>query len=279
MSKILIDQLLPSTPFFLGMTYGIQGHAFPRHPWMAASVSALSTQGRRLQILEVGAYAGFSTLTWAQALEECCPQGGDILCVDPWAGYEDGPEEMKGQTPEQWTIVNDDRAMDDIYALFQHNVGCVQSDKVSINHFRAAGGVAMAYLRETFFDIVYVDGSHRYKNVLADLTAGVPLVREGGFLCGDDLERQLHEVDAEYARTHRDFHVCVDPASSAPYHVGVTLAVHEVLGEVANYQGYFVMRRTSAGFEKVDLSGCSTIVPRHFPGPWQDNLRKLLRRD
>jgi hypothetical protein len=64
------------------------------------------------------------------------------------------------------------------------------------------------------------------------------------------------------------------PASSCP----VTLAVHEVLGEVANYQGYFVTRRTPAGFEKVDLNGRATIVPKHFPEQWQDSLRNLLRR-
>lgn len=277
MSKALIDQLLPSTPFFLGMTHGIQGDAFRRHPMMSASAFSLSKQGRRLQILEIGAYAGFSTLTWAQSLEEFCPQGGDILCVDPWSGYEDGREEKEGSDPQQWATMNDDRSMDDVYALFRHNVGCAQSDKVSIDHFRARGDAALRYLREGFFDIVYVDGSHLYQHVAADLAAGARLVREGGLLCGDELERQLYEVDAAHAQAHRDFHVCVDPTSSAPYHVGVTLAVHEVLGEVANYAGYFVMKRTATGFEKVDLSGCATVVPKHFPAPWQDQLRAALR--
>lgn len=273
MSKTLIDQLLPGTPFFFGFTRGIQGDPLARHPAMAGSVFALSKLGRRLQVLEIGAYAGFSTLTWAQALDEFCPQGGDILCVDPWLGYDDGTVESEARVREQWKTMNDDRSMDDIYALFRHNIGCITSGRVSVNHFRATAAAAMPYLREGFFDIVYVDGSHLYKEVLADLTLGAELVRLGGFLCGDDLERQLHEVDLDYARAHRDFHLCVDPKSSAPYHVGVTFAVHEVLGEVANYAGYFVMRRTAAGFEKVDLGGCTTIVPKHFPFDWQDQLR------
>ena len=273
MSKTLIDRLLPGTPFFFGYTHGIQGDAFARHPCMAGSVHALSKLGRRLQILEVGAYAGFSTLTWAQALDEFCPQGGDILCVDPWRGYDDGTVESEEPIRRQWQTMNDDRSMDDIYALFRHNVGCITSNKVTVNHFRAAAGVAMTYLRESFFDLVYIDGSHLYKEVAADLSSGARLVRQGGFLCGDDLERQLHEVDGEHAKAHRDFHVFIDPKSSDSYHPGVTWAVHEVLGEVANYAGYFVMRRTATGFEKVDLGGCATIVPKHFPADWQQRLR------
>lgn len=245
---------------------------------MSASVFALRQQARRLQILEIGAYAGFSTLTWAQSLEEFCPEGGDILCVDPWCGYEDGLEEKQGRDPQQWRIMNDDRSMDDIYGLFRHNVACVQSAKVSINHFRATSDVAIRYLRDGLFDIVYVDGSHLYQHVLADLTAGARLVREGGLLCGDDLERQLHEVDAAHARAHRDLHVCVDPRSAAAYHVGVTLAVHDVLGEVSNYSGYFVMRRTATGFEKIDLGHCGTVIPKHFPPGWQEQLRGAIKQ-
>mgnify|MGYP001280022273 CR=1 FL=1 len=37
-----------------------------------------------------------------------------------------------------------------------------------------------------FFNWVYIDGDHSYLNVLEDLNHYYPLIKNGGFLCGDD---------------------------------------------------------------------------------------------
>lgn len=37
-----------------------------------------------------------------------------------------------------------------------------------------------------YFDWVYIDGNHTYPMVLKDLEFYLPLVKPGGFLCGDD---------------------------------------------------------------------------------------------
>jgi len=39
---------------------------------------------------------------------------------------------------------------------------------------------------EKYFDWVYIDGDHTYPAVLKDLEFYYPLIKEGGFLCGDD---------------------------------------------------------------------------------------------
>ena len=51
------------------------------------------------------------------------------------------------------------------------------------------------------FDIAFIDGDHAYTAVLRDLQAACELIRDGGILCGDDLELQIAEIDIGYART------------------------------------------------------------------------------
>ena len=39
---------------------------------------------------------------------------------------------------------------------------------------------------DQYFDWVYIDGDHTYEVVLKDLEFYYPLVKKGGYLCGDD---------------------------------------------------------------------------------------------
>jgi predicted O-methyltransferase YrrM len=277
----VIDLLVPDEPYFLGKTRGIQGDALHRHPIMSAAVSLQARPGHRLQILEIGSYAGFSALTWAQSIEEFCPEGGDLLCVDPWAAYiDDDVMEQTGRANLDWDATLEQSSMDEIYNLFLHNISFGRSQKVTINHFRAPGLEAMRYLQDEVFDIVYIDGRHVYRHVMADLEAATRLVRKGGFLCGDDLELQLHEVDAAEARAHIGRHVLKDAKTDKEYHVGVALAVADFFGgEVTNYSGFFLMRRTGGRqFEKVAIDNSRTIIPKHWPQGWQKALYDALQK-
>ncbi len=42
---------------------------------------------------------------------------------------------------------------------------------------------------DNYFDIVYLDASHDYLSVRADIKAWLPKVKKGGVLCGDDYIR------------------------------------------------------------------------------------------
>ena len=85
-------------------------------------------------------------------------------------------------------------------------------------------------LPRNYFDLVFVDGDHSYAAVLADIQAAGGLIKDGGVLCGDDLERQSFEIDQAYARTQIDSDYIRDPRSGHEYHPGVTLAVGELFG-------------------------------------------------
>lgn len=142
MTSPMIRFLAGNEPYFGGQTQGVQGSAI-RHPFMAAAVSLLGRTGRRVRLLEVGSYAGFSALTWAEAIETFCPQGGDLLCVDPWLGYYDekvlAVADSKGTSQDGLVAMSDDRHMGFVYELFRHNISFVNRDKVTIRHIRGSG--------------------------------------------------------------------------------------------------------------------------------------------
>lgn len=281
MTNPLIRFLAGDAPYFGGATEGTQGSAV-RHPFMAASIHLLRNAGRRVRLLEVGSYAGFSALTWAEAIATFCPQGGDLLCIDPWLGYYDekvlSVDQSKGTSQAALVPMSDDLHMDFVYDLFRHNVSFADKDKVAIRHIRASGVEIFASLKERHFDLVYIDGRHLYGDVIADLRGAEPLVAPGGYLCGDDLEAQLHEVDAAAAHANAGRHSLSDPKTGQLYHPGVTLAVAEFFGgPVSNYGGFWIMRRNEDGsYRQVDLSQSPIIVPRHFPAVWREALHAAI---
>lgn len=281
MTNPLIRFLAGDAPYFGGRTEGTQGSAV-RHPFMAASIHLLRNAGRRVRLLEIGSYAGFSALTWAEAIETFCPQGGELLCIDPWLGYYDEKvlslDDSRGTMQQALVPMADDLHMDFVYELFRHNIAFANRDKVTIRHIRASAVEMFAYLREAQFDLVYIDGRHLYEDVLADLRGADRLVAPGGFLCGDDLEAQLHEVDATAARANAGRHTFTDPRSGRLYHPGVALAVAEFFGgPVANYSGYWIMRRSDSGrYVPADLSQSPIIIPRHFPAVWREALQAAI---
>lgn len=115
------------------------------------------------------------------------------------------------------------------------------------------------------FDLIHIDGSHCYGDVLADLRMAHRLLRDGGILCGDDLELQASECDRHFAGQNKHLDYREDPRTGRPFHPGVTLAVYEFFGPVSALYGFWAMRKTGSGYQGVLLRGENTLIPEHFP--------------
>src|SRR5207249_9617995 len=61
---------------------------------------------------------------------------------------------------------------------------------------RATSRGVLSKLPDKHYGLIYVDGSHKYDDVSFDLSAASRLLRDGGILCGDDLE--LHSRSEEH---------------------------------------------------------------------------------
>ena len=135
----------------------------------------------RKKFLEIGAFEGRAT-TWI--VENMMEDGGEIVCIDTWAG---GEEHVNGE-------------MSGAEERFVNNVHYILSEKHptrAVNSFKGTSTYHLARLIEdndnpyrklpkVFFDFIYIDGSHIAKDVLTDACMAWPLLKKDGILVFDD---------------------------------------------------------------------------------------------
>ena len=158
-------------------------------------------------VIEVGVHRGSSTIKFAQLLSEQRGKasGGAVLAVDTWLGANDwwgdgraylsGPHVdesrkqvlLTGKLPRAMTDLLWVNGRPSIYQDFLSNVmqAGVQERVVP---FPLPSRQVARFLMERGIqaDLIHIDGSHEYEEVVDDLQHWWPLVRPGGVLLGDD---------------------------------------------------------------------------------------------
>lgn len=156
-------------------------------------------------VVEIGTFTGSS----AEALLSGMPDDGRLTCIDvlhPPAG------DYSGSIPT-WVR---DRVRD---MRLQRFAG--RYDVLLMESVRAA-----ALFPDGIFDLVFIDGSHCYAAVAADIDAWRPKVRSGGVLAGHDLDKPLLQASTKLLQKHKD------EDSHKGLHYGVALALRERFGHV-----------------------------------------------
>lgn len=121
-------------------------------------------------IAEVGSWVGRSTRALADNTL------GRVYVIDTW----------KGSDEPTFDRIMPDRSSDQPFKTFLRNMEDLPKDRVI--PFRLPSLEAAAYFRHmnVMFDMVFIDASHDYENVKADIVAWLPLVQKGGIICGHD---------------------------------------------------------------------------------------------
>jgi predicted O-methyltransferase YrrM len=234
-----------------------QGSQAPeRQVFMSAAIDMIGPSDTTIEILEIGAYAGSSMLTWSNAADKLLTGSCNITCIDPWgdSGAELFTEDME-----------DALKSDLVYEVFCHNAA-LSPCNVQIIPIRGISINILPELEANKYDLIFIDGSHHYLDVLNDITESERLLRLGGIICGDDLELQLKQCDQEFARMNTQSDFIKDPRSRKDFHPGVTMAVGEFFGDVSCFSGFWVMRLTSNGYKEVSFSEAKGLrLPNHWP--------------
>lgn len=125
----------------------------------------------RKNFLEIGSFEGRSTV-WI--VENMMEDGGEITCIDTWSG---GEEHINNE-------------MEGAELRFDKNRELAQT-KFPLRHInkwkgRSTEELATLLSNRKQYDFIYIDGSHRAKDVLTDACMAWPLLKMDGLLAFDD---------------------------------------------------------------------------------------------
>lgn len=120
------------------------------------------------RMLEVGSWLGNgSTQVFMRGLRG----RGAVYCVDTWEG--NPGVKRHSDITEKF----------DVYETFKSN-----TDPDEVIPIRMDSLDAAKQFEDATFDLIFIDGDHRYEQTKADILAWLPKVKKGGILCGHDCE-------------------------------------------------------------------------------------------
>ena len=118
-------------------------------------------------VAEIGSYAGVSSEVLALSCEK-------LYCIDTW---------------EDW---NNDGIIFQAMELFDN----MKALHPHVDKLHMRGDEAAKLFPDEHFDLVYIDASHWYKDVINDVNTWLPKIKNGGYLAGHDY---LEGIDVLYA--------------------------------------------------------------------------------
>jgi predicted O-methyltransferase YrrM len=131
----------------------------------------VASAGNEANFVEIGSWKGKSS---AYMAVEIANSGKDIKfhCVDTWLGsleHQGFGEVMS----------------DSLFNIFSYNMHPVREYYTAV---RKPSIKAAKEYSDNFFDFIFIDASHEYADVLADLEAWYPKLKDGGVFAGHDYE-------------------------------------------------------------------------------------------
>lgn len=162
-------------------------------------------------IIEVGTWKGQSAITMAHAIKEL-KLDTKITCVDTWLGALEFWGSMKETSERNLLLKN---GYPQIYFQFLSNV-VHQGMQDIILPFPNTSFIAAKYFKESKItaELIYIDASHEYEDVLSDCREYWGIVSPGGKMFGDDwawasvrtaVEKFAEENKLSIIRTGIDF--------------------------------------------------------------------------
>jgi predicted O-methyltransferase YrrM len=127
-------------------------------------------------VAEVGSFGGVSS----EVLALHCSK---LYCIDTW---------------EDW---NKDGGIFKAMEKFDN----MMSQYTHIEKLHMRGDEGVHRFEDESLDLVYIDASHWYKDVIVDIETWLPKIKKGGYLCGHDYKEGIdvfYAVNDFFGKTH-----------------------------------------------------------------------------
>lgn len=154
-------------------------------------------------VIDVGTFLGGS----AETMLEAMPPTGKLITIDTFCGVKDSTTSFVK------------RDVQIIYATMRLD-RFIERSSIIIGDSRLVAST----MKHGIADVVFIDAAHDYANVMADIEAWLPIVKDTGLIAGHDFDRRSAELltkESIESRSHLDW----DPQSGV--HIGVHRAVCE----------------------------------------------------
>lgn len=208
--------------------------------------------GVPINILEIGSYAGESTLMFCKFLKKNNINNFNIYCIDLWDGFKQKQMFRKSFIE---IVSNHGLKSGKIYRLFKRNI-LLAGFKDNIKTLKGSSLELVSNIKNISFDYIYIDGAHNYTNVLSDIKSSLRLLNCPAIIAGDDYELTYQECDKREIENYiieDSIDYCVDKKTKKIFHPGVTKAVHDVFGNISSHNGCWIQQKTKEGFKSIDL--------------------------
>ena len=135
-------------------------------------------------IIEVGTWKGGSAIKMATLCKELGLNAA-IICVDTWLG---SPEHIRKPDRNRWTdSLNRRWGYPQLYHKFIANVLKWNCQDIIVPYPATSENAAVVFGQARLTaDVVYIDAAHEYEPALRDYVAYWDLLKDGGYLIGDD---------------------------------------------------------------------------------------------
>jgi len=152
-----------------------------------------SISGKSLFIAEIGSWRGRSARAMADNTK------GVIHCFDTWADNAYGAV-FPNDAPDLC------QHTDWLWKEFNKNHEDTIGENVFPHRMNSLEGASYAQVHGFKFDVIFIDAGHNYEDVVSDIRAWRPLLKEHGILCGHDYNpihhteviRAVHDLIPEF---------------------------------------------------------------------------------
>lgn len=169
-------------------------------------------RGRPSRMLEIGSWEGRSALFFLNYLPQM-----QLTCIDTFAGGQEHQEAAAADEQEAVLLRSLERR-------FDANLGAFMDRLEKIKSPSADALIALA-LADRRFELAYIDGGHRAREVYADCALTWPLIVSGGLVIIDDyqwsqmpdpmdnpkpgVDAFLKSIEGQYRMVHDDYQIAI----------------------------------------------------------------------